>query len=155
MKDCTILRRPSKTACSRRTIAAYILSFALGTIAAGCAVRGEPFHKAYAPPNHAIIYVYRPYNYAGSLLRPAVDCNGDAARIGPGGYHVFILPVGDVVCRVEGGESADEVEMQAAARVYYIRERIGWGLMTGHPQLEPIDTDRAQTEIQHCCVSEK
>ncbi|MGH7916882.1 MAG: hypothetical protein ACREQE_05390 [Candidatus Binataceae bacterium] len=116
-------------------------------------MRGVPFEKAYASPAHATIYVYRPYSYAGSLLRPAVTCGNDTARIGPGGYHAFVEPAGDVICRVQGGESADEVELLAAPRVCYIRERIGWGLMTGHPQLDPIDTDKAQTEIQRCCVS--
>ncbi|MGH8014398.1 MAG: hypothetical protein ACREQ4_18060 [Candidatus Binataceae bacterium] len=127
--------------------------YVAAAIFCGCAVQGAPFEKAYAPPAHAAIYVYRPYSYAGSLLRPAVTCGDDTTRIGPGGYHAFIEPVGDIICRVQGGESADEVELLATPRVYYIRERIGWGLMTGHPQLDPIDTDKAQTEIQRCCVA--
>jgi len=47
-----------------------------------------------------------------------------------------------------------EVEIDAAPIVYYIREVISWGVLTGHPQLNPIDTDQAPTEIQQCCVLE-
>jgi hypothetical protein len=120
----------------------------------GCAVVGRPFEKVSAPPGNAVIYVYRPYSYAGSLLRPPVSCGEDAAGIGPGAYHSFIVPLGKAVCSVSGGETSDEVEIQAEPRVYYIREEIGWGILTGHPHLNPIDKDEAQTEIQQCCVLE-
>ncbi len=51
-------------------------------------------------------------------------------------------------------ETADQVEIDAQPRVYYIREEVGWGVLTGHPRLNPIDTDEAQSEIQSCCVLE-
>ena len=130
-----------------------ILLCAAPIFVVGCAVQGRPFEKAYSPPGHAVIYVYRPYSYAGSLLRPSVTCGEDTARIGPGGYHAFIVPTGQVVCRVQA-ETADEVEIQAQPRIYYIREEIGWGVLSGHPHLNPVDTDKAQTEIQRCCVLE-
>ena len=120
---------------------------------AGCAVQGAPFERASAPPDHAIIYVYRPYSYAGSLLRPPVTCGDDTARIGPGGYHAFIEPAGKITCEVPG-EIGDTVELDADPRIYYIREEIGWGTLSGHPHLDPIDRDQAQTEIQQCCVQE-
>lgn len=126
---------------------------ALTVAAAGCAVQGAPFERASAPPQHAVIYVYRPYSYAGSLLRPPVTCGDDTARIGPGGYHAFIVPAGRVVCDVPG-EAGDVVELHTEPRVYYLREAIGWGVLSGHPHLDPIDTDQAQTEIQRCCVRE-
>lgn len=119
----------------------------------GCAVQGSPFEKVPPSTDHAIIYVYRPYNYAGSLLRPSVTCGDDTARIGPGGYHAFVVPVGDVVCNVQT-ETADAVELKAEPHAYYIKEEIGWGVLTGHPHLNPIDNDRAQSEIQSCCVQE-
>jgi hypothetical protein len=121
---------------------------------AGCAVQGRPFERVPSPGRNAVIYVYRPYSYAGSLLRPAVTCNDDSARIGPGGYHAFVVAPGKVVCRVEGGETADEIEIHAEPEDYYVREEIGWGALTGHPHLDPVDTDAAQTEIQSCCVLE-
>jgi len=132
-----------------------ILLWAASILVAGCAVQGRPFEKAYDPPGHAVIYVYRPYNYAGSLLRPPVTCDEETARVGPGGYHAFIVPAGHkLLCSVPGAETTDEVEILAEPRVYYIREEIGWGVLTGHPHLNPIDTDHAQTEIQSCCVKE-
>ena len=128
---------------------------ALSILVPGCAVQGLLFEKAYAPPDHATIYVYRPYSYACLLLRPTVTCGDDTARIGPGGYHAFVVPAGQKVeCSVESSETADVVEIQAQPRVYYIKEQFGWGVLTGHPHLNPMDADKAQSEIQRCCVQE-
>jgi hypothetical protein len=134
------------------THAARVLFGAL--ILAGCAVQGRPFERAAAPPGNAIIYIYRPWHYGSSLLRPAVNCGDETARIGPGGYHAFVVPAGKVVCSVAGGESSDATELDAAAHVYYVREEFGWGILTGHPHLNPIDTDTAHDEIKTCCVDE-
>ena len=121
----------------------------------GCAVQGRPFDQATAIPATSIIYVYRPYHYAGSLLRPPVTCGDDTARIGPGGYHAFVVPAGEKTeCRVQWTETSDQVEIDGDKRVYYIREEIGWGVLTGHPHLDPVDTDQANNEIRHCCVLE-
>lgn len=136
---------------NRRLVASLLCAVSILVI--GCAVQGRPFEKAYAPPGDAVIYVYRPYSYAGSLLRPSVTCGEDTARVGPGGYHAFTVPAGQVVCSVQT-ETADEVEIHAQPRVYYIKEEIGWGVLVGHPHLNPMDTDTAQTEIQSCCVQE-
>jgi hypothetical protein len=123
------------------------------TIAAGCAVQGRPFEKASLQSHDQVIYVYRPYSYFGSLVRPSVTCGEETARIGPGGYHAFVVPAGKALCSVET-ETADEVEITADPRVHYLREEIGWGAMIGHPHLNPIDHDLAQSEIQNCCVAE-
>ena len=139
----------------KRLGAAILLGVAT-LFAAGCAVRGRPFERASAPPDNAVIYVYRPYHYGSSLLRPAVTCGEDSARIGPGGYHAFVVPggSGQIRCSVEGSESADQVEIDAHTRVYYIREEFVWGLLSGHPHLNPVDNDRANAEIAECCVQE-
>jgi hypothetical protein len=123
-----------------------------GFLISGCAVQGPPFEKvrSSASTHDAVIYVYRPYSYAGSLLRPSVTCGDESARIGPGGYHAFVVAPGKVVCSVENEEAADEVEIHAHAEEYYIREEIGWGVLTGHPHLSPVDTDVSQTEIATC-----
>lgn len=138
-----------------RRIGAILLG-AVTLLMAGCAVQGPPFEKATAPPNNAVIYVYRPYHYGSSLLRPAVTCGEDSARIGPGGYHAFVVPAGSgpILCSVEGAETADQVEIDAQTRVYYIREEFVWGVLSGHPHLNPVDTDQAHTEISECCVQE-
>ncbi|HXW85634.1 MAG TPA: hypothetical protein VEJ86_14605 [Candidatus Binataceae bacterium] len=120
----------------------------------GCAVQGRPFEKVPATPSTAVIYVYRPYHYGSSLLRPPVTCGDEAARIGPGGYHAFVVPAGKTTCEVET-ETADQVDVDAQPGSYYIREEFGWGALTGHPHLNPIDHDEAQTEIGKCCVQEE
>lgn len=135
---------------------AAILRAAAAFFVAGCAVQGRPFERASAPPDNAIIYVYRPYHYGSSLLRPAVTCGEDSARIGPGGYHAFIVPEGSeaITCGVQGAESGDQVEIDPHIRVYYIREEFVWGVLSGHPHLNPVDTDQANAELQSCCVQE-
>lgn len=126
----------------------------LAAIAAGCAVTGQPFQRQPAPSGEAEIYIYRPYNYAGSLLRPPVVCGDSVARLGPGGYQVFKVQPGTVTCHTET-ETADEVEFETRpGGVYYLKEDIGWGLSIGHPHLYPMDTDKAVAEIQTCCVLE-
>jgi hypothetical protein len=128
----------------------------VGIFVSGCAVQGTPFEKASAPPDNVVIYVYRPYHYGSSLLRPAVTCGDDSARIGPGGYYAFVVPAnsGGISCRVEGAESSDEIAIDPHTHVYYIREEFVWGLLSGHPHLNPIDADKANSEIQACCVDE-
>ncbi len=130
---------------------------AIIALAIGCAVEGKPFEKIESPTDNAVIYVYRPYNYAGSLLRPDVTCGEDTARIGPGGYHAFVVPVGQkVVCSIQNDGGEDEVEFETERRSYYVREEFGWGRIVGIrqtnsvPHLNPVDTDLAQTEIQSC-----
>jgi len=123
----------------------------VGCVAAGCAVQGTPFEKVSSPPGNAVIYVYRPYSYGSSALRPAVTCGEETARIGPGGYHAFIVPAGQkVVCIIQTEAGTDEVDLQTERRSYYIREELGWGALTSMPHLNPVDNDKAQSEIQQC-----
>ncbi len=136
----------------KRWLAAILLG-AAPMLAVGCAVQGRPFEPAYSPPDNAVIYVYRPYHFGSSLLRPPVTCGAETAEIGPGGYHAFVVPAGQVICRVEV-ETADELEIHAQPRAYYVKEEFGWGVLRGHPHLNPMDADMAQTEIQQCCVRE-
>jgi hypothetical protein len=135
----------------------HALLLVLGTtsiIAAGCAVQGASFEKAALQPKEQVIYVYRPYSYFSSELRPTVTCGEETARIGPGGYHAFVLPQGKVLCSIETSETGDEVEIPADPQVHYLREEIANGIWTGHPHLNPIDNDVAQSEIQSCCVEQ-
>ncbi|HUA34662.1 MAG TPA: hypothetical protein VMA09_13730 [Candidatus Binataceae bacterium] len=118
----------------------------------GCAVQGAPFQPAEVPPKNSVVYVYRPYAYGSSALRPAVTCGDDSARIGPGGYHAFVLPYGKVTCTVESTENHDRVELDPDPRVHYVKEDFEWGWLTGHPHLDPVDNDTAQGEIQKCVL---
>jgi hypothetical protein len=134
--------------------AGVALWFMAVACAAGCAVQGRVFEKANAPEDRAVIYLYRPYSFAGSLLRPPVTCGESVARVGPGGYQAIVTPPGKIICHTET-ETADEVEIDARpGGIYYLKEEIGWGVAIGHPHLYPMDSDSAQTEIQKCCVLE-
>src|ERR1700722_18566066 len=134
-----------------RRLLLFLLS-AVATLGIGCAVQGQPYEKISSPPSTAVIYVYRPYSYGSVELRPAVTCGEDTARIGPGGYHAFVVPAGEKVsCSIET-DTADEVEFNTERRSYYVREELGWGWLTAVPHLNPVDTDQAQTEIQSCVL---
>jgi hypothetical protein len=78
------------------------------------------------------------------MLRPAVTWGEDSARIGPGGYHAFVVPAGPgpILGSGEGAETADQVEIDAQTRVHYIREECGWGGSGRHPHFNPVDRDR-------------
>jgi hypothetical protein len=125
----------------------------LSLLTAGCAAQGQPYERASAPSNTATIYVYRPYSFFGSLMHPTVRCGNETAVIEPGGYHAFVVPGGHVTCSTST-ETVDVLDIDAEPRVYYVRERMGWGLLVGRPQLNPIDDDQAQSEIQGCCVQQ-
>ncbi|HEV2170308.1 MAG TPA: hypothetical protein VGR40_05135 [Candidatus Binatus sp.] len=130
-----------------------LLLMLVGVVAAtaiGCAVQGTSFEKISSPPGNAVIYVYRPYSYGSSALRPAVTCGEETARIGPGGYHAFIVPADQKVSCTMTTDQTDEVEFDTYQRVYYVREELGWGWLTGVPHLNPVDNDKAQSEIQQC-----
>ena len=131
----------------------FPLACALSILAAGCATKGAQFEKAPLAVDQRVVYVYRPYSFFGSLIHPAVTCGDETSRIGPGGYHAFVGPPGKTTCSVET-ETADEVDIPADPRVHYLREEIGWGALVGHPHLNPIDHDLAQSEIQSCCVEQ-
>ncbi len=66
------------------------------------------------------------------------------------------MPVdsGEIDCGVQGAESSDEVALDPRTHAYYIREEFVWGLMSGHPHLNPVDADKANSEIQTCCIDE-
>jgi hypothetical protein len=130
------------------------LGIGICLVLASCAVQGRPFEKVAPTQSTAVIYVYRPYAYGSSLLRPSVTCGDETARIGPGGYHAFVVPAGKVTCQVQT-ETVDQVEIEAKPGPYYVKEEFGWGWMTGHPHLDPVDNDQAQTEIRDCCVQEE
>jgi len=125
----------------------------LALLSAGCAAHGKPYERANAPSGTATIYVYRPYSFFGSLMHPTVRCGNQSAVIESGGYHAFVVPTGRVTC-TSSTETVDTLDIDAEPRVYYVRERMGWGLMVGRPQLNPIDDDQAQAEIQSCCVQQ-
>lgn len=132
---------------------ARVALLGLFLLTAGCAAQGKPYERADAPANMATIYVYRPYSFFGSLMHPTVRCANESAVIEPGGYHAFVVPAGRVTCSTST-ETADLLDIDADPRVYYVRERMGWGLLVGRPQLNPVDDDEAQSEIQSCCVEQ-
>jgi len=117
----------------------------------GCSVRGPAFEPESLPRPKSVIYLYRPYRVFGSAIRPPVTCGDSTVKLGPGGYHPFVVEPGPIVCSTEY-EASDAVELHVGAgQVNYLEEEIGWGALIGHPHLHPIDSDTAENAIQECC----
>lgn len=122
-----------------------------GLMLGACASSGPAFKPVAIQPQDAVIYVYRPYRFGGSLLHPVVTCGSLRAAVGPGGYHAFVVKPGTVRCRAST-DREDQVELDIApGSVNYVQEEIGWGVWVGHPHLYPMDADRAQNDVQSCC----
>jgi hypothetical protein len=138
------------TARIERLVLSTVLAV-FAAIAGGCSVQGEQFRRAELPGVSSAIYVYRPYHYEGSAIRPAVACGDSSVELGPGGYHPFVVDPGKPTCTVRT-ETTDAIEIRALpGRAYYVKEEMGWGIFIGHPHLYPMDADQAQTEIESCC----
>src|SRR5215475_11736781 len=78
----------------------YLKFAILGLIAAcvGCQVEGDQFKRVQATSNHAVIYVYRPYQITSASLEPQITCGHSTIAIGPSGYHTFVEEPGDITC---------------------------------------------------------
>lgn len=148
----------------------YAAAFAL--VAAGCAVTGASFEPVSPQPNQAVIYVYRPYSYNGSLVSPAVACGSSMAHVGPGGYHPFKVRSGPLKCAV-GNNSVElscltasgsplgvtecaasagsevQLEVEPGSTSYVKEERASW--LAPGPRLYQMDAEAAEPEIQSCC----
>jgi hypothetical protein len=134
-----------------RRIALSIFAMALAIALIGCAAQGPSFEPAPHTRPQSVIYVYRPYRIFGSAIRPPIRCGDSTVKLGPGGYHPFVVEPGTIVCSTRY-EAADAVEVHVGpGQSNYIEEEIGWGALIGHPHLHPMDLDSAQNAIRDCC----
>ena len=117
----------------------------------GCSVQGPPFAPEHLTRPKSVIYLYRPYRIFGSALRPPVTCGDSSVKLGPGGYHPFVVDPGTIVCSTQY-EASDAVELRIApGQANYLEEEIGWGALIGHPHLHPMDSDTAHNALKECC----
>lgn len=95
-------------------------------------------------------YIYRPYSVLGAAIVPPVNCGEHTISIGPGGYHLFKVEPGPISCN-SYSEASSEVKIDVkGGQEYYVKERIGWGVLQGRVHLELVNADAARDEIQAC-----
>jgi hypothetical protein len=118
----------------------------LGTVAPGCAGRGEKFRPAFAQEGEAVIYVFR---LGGPLMGGPVDVVIDQEPVLPlarGEYFAYGVQPGEHLIRVEGGSSAvARVVLQAGESVFVelVTQTLG-----GKPDLEVRQEEEGRLLIE-------
>lgn len=129
----------------------HLLECVLAIILVGCSAHGPAWQEAQLPASRSVIYVYRPYAFAGSALRPTVNCGeGPGIALSPGGYHLFVVEAGSVACEAQSIASSAVTIKVEAGQQYYVREELDWGLVVGGPRLFVVGQDIGRSEIQEC-----
>lgn len=122
----------------------------LATLFVGCSVEGNSYEKAAVTPTKSAVYIYRPYNFIGSVVEDPVSCGDQVVSLGPGGYHRLVVDPGHLRCSVHT-EVTTAVEFEArAGESYYIRESLWLGAIVPHVHLDLKNADEAQDEIREC-----
>ncbi len=115
---------------------------------AGCEVEGPAFKRMVRPGTKAIIYVYRPYHYMGSIDEPEITCGSDTIGIGAGGYHAFVEDPGTIKCSAATAP-ANPVTFEARAETdYFVREVVSEGLASNPVTLTKVDRATGLDEIE-------
>jgi len=122
----------------------------LSTVFVGCAVKGQSYETTAAAPTESTVYIYRPYNVFGGVVKFPVSCGDQSTSLGPGGYHRLVIDPGHLRCSVHT-EVTTAVEFEASAgEKYYIRESIWPGVILPHVHLDQKSADEADGEIRKC-----
>jgi hypothetical protein len=109
-----------------------------------------PLEQPIATSNatHALLYVYRHKQFAGSGLEPSVYLDEkQLARMDNGRYFVVKVQPGKHTIRSNDKQSGVEMEL-AAGKSYYIRVEIATGFMKGHGRLMLMQPEQATYEVK-------
>ena len=97
---------------------------------------------------HALVYVYRHKQFAGSGLEPSVYLDEtQVARMDNGRYFVIKVQPGKHTIRSNDKQSGVEMDL-AAGKTYYIKVEIVAGFMKGHGRLLLMQPEQATYEVK-------
>ncbi|HUY26403.1 MAG TPA: hypothetical protein VMV27_03195 [Candidatus Binataceae bacterium] len=117
-------------------------------ILAGCEVEGSAFKRMARPSTKAIIYVYRPYHYIGSIEEPEITCGSGTIAIGAGGYHAFVEEPGTIKCYAAAAQG-NPISFEARPETdYFVREIVSGSLTTSQVTLTKVDRATGLDEIE-------
>lgn len=103
---------------------------------------------AESPASHALVYVYRHKQFAGSGLEPSVYLDEtQVARMDNGRYFVVKVQPGKHTIRSNDKQSGIEADF-AAGKSYYIKVEIVAGFMKGHGRLLLMQPEQATYEVK-------
>jgi hypothetical protein len=122
------------------------------TMLAGCAVQGADYQHVAPASDKASIYVYRTYPTAGfgSAAQVIINCGDNAVGLGPGGYHRFTVPPGQILCSSHSENTAQVVLNAQPGHDYYLRQSLSMGFVQPRVSLQEVDAEAAQADIQKC-----
>lgn len=100
------------------------------------------------PATHALVYVYRHKQFAGSGLEPSVYLDEtQVARMDNGRYFVIKVQPGKHTVRSNDKQSGVEMDL-VAGKTYYIKVEIVAGFMKGHGRLLLMQPEQATYEVK-------
>lgn len=118
----------------------------------GCAVQGPAYEHTEVAPSKAAIYVYRTYPTLayGAAVQVPINCSDNSINLGPGGYHVFNVESGDVLCSSHLENTASVNIKAEAGHDYYIKWWPSMGFFLPRVNAQQVEPDAAQSELQQC-----
>lgn len=97
---------------------------------------------------HALVYVYRHKQFAGSGLEPSVYLDEtQVARMDNGRFFVIKVAPGKHTIRSNDKQSGIEMEL-VAGKSYYVRIEIATGFWKGHGRLLLMQPEQATYEVK-------
>ena len=124
-----------------------------------CSSNGPIFIPADPGAQHALLYLYRPYDVSNLMLSPEIVVSQESVRLANGEYRALALSPGSYTLKlgaVEGYTEASETELVAeAGRVHYLRLDASMKMQTGVRysayqrgfRLTPVEAAVAQRQL--------
>ena len=134
----------------------YSIFLAVSTaiILSGCGAKGAKVAGFQEPSNgNAMVYVYRPSNFVGSVVSYDVHANdgsGDKliGKISNGAYANTEVPADKEVEIWGKTEAKSSVTIDTESnRTYCIKAGVGIGFFVGRPHLKQVDMQTCEKEI--------
>jgi hypothetical protein len=120
----------------------------VGSVMAQDKPLATPEKAIVADATHAVVYVYRHKQYAGSALEPSVYLDeSQVARMDNGRYFAIKVMPGKHTIRSNDKQSGIEADF-VAGKSYYIKVEIVTGFMKGHGRLLMMQPEQATYEVK-------
>lgn len=134
---------------STRSFKLLILSM-LATAYVGCEAQGESFKHVQLTSNHAVIYVYRPFDLTSSALDPEITCGHATIAISSGGYYTFVEEPGTITCSASS-DPTSRIQFETRPETeYFVAEVVAPGVREGRVSLKQMSRATGLDEIELC-----
>jgi hypothetical protein len=132
---------------------APLVAVALSAAACFPAASGPPFHAVAAPKDMALVYIYRPDEERGRVVRYHVTGKqGPIVWLIRGGYYAHLARPGETEFWADTNEHASVTEQLVAGKTYYLKGTVEQGAWFGRPELVFESAETARREIEQCVL---